>query len=108
MKTKLNKRSLAAVLAAVVLSSGAIMGISLSLSQKADAQMYPCWLTIDDEVVMACEASLIYTCEVKMPGTAINPETGETIVTEVVFHCSGKNVVDEFKDWVITEPVPNQ
>ena len=49
--------------------------------------MYPCWLTIDDEVVMACEASLIYTCEVKMPGTAINPETGETIVTEVVFHC---------------------
>lgn len=37
MKTKLNKKYIAAALAAIVLSSSAFLSISLSLSQNADA-----------------------------------------------------------------------
>ena len=51
MKTGLRKKSIAAVLAAVVLSTGAFLGISLSLSQKANAQyMRPNCITLENGV----------------------------------------------------------
>lgn len=51
MKTRLSKKSIAAVLAAVVLSTGAFLGISLSLSQKANAQyMRPNCITLENGV----------------------------------------------------------
>ena len=104
MKTRLSKKSLAAVLAAVVLSTGAFLGISLSLSQKADAQMFPCWLALDDEVIMACDYQLIYTCEVEIPCTITDPETGKEINKTMLFHCAGDNK-RENSDWLIENPI---
>jgi len=105
MKTKLNKKSLAAAIAAIVLSTGAFLGISLSLSQKADAQMLPCWLALDDEVIMACDYQLIYTCEVEIPCTITDPETGKEINKTMLFHCSGKNKIEDSGGWLIENPI---
>lgn len=52
MKTKLNKKSIAAALAAIFLSSSAFLSISLSLSQNADAS---CEVKKDGKIVFKCE-----------------------------------------------------
>lgn len=52
MKTKLNKISIAAALAAIVLSSGAFLSISLSLSQNADAS---CEVFRKGKLVFKCD-----------------------------------------------------
>lgn len=92
MKTKLNKKSIAAALTAVVLSSGAFLGISLSLSQKADAQYaLPNCVTLENGVpVRKCSPYNKYECNVSVSGT---DENGDPVTIE--FLCLGKPISNE-------------
>lgn len=84
MKTKLNKKSLAAGLAAVVLSTGAFLGASLLVSQDAEAQMANCYATENGQVTMICKASTKYNCTVEVSGA-----DDEGKITTVAMHCLG-------------------
>lgn len=92
MKTKLNKKSIAAVLAAIVLSSGTFLSVSLSLSQKADAQYaLPNCVTLENGVpVRKCSPYNKYECNVSVSGT---DENGDPVTIE--FLCLGKPLSNE-------------
>lgn len=95
MKTGLRKKSLAAVLAAVVLSTGAFLGISLSLSQKANAQyMRPNCITLENGVpVRKCKPYNKYECNVSASGT---DEKGNPVTIE--FLCLGQPISEDIND----------
>ena len=104
MKTGLSKKSLAAVLAAVVLSTGAFLGISLSLSQKANAQyMRPNCITLENGVpVRKCKPYNKYECNVSASGT---DEKGNPVTIE--FLCLGQPIsedIDDENDHLIENP----
>ena len=106
MKTGLRKKSIAAVLAAVVLSTGAFLGISLSLSQKANAQyMRPNCITLENGVpVRKCKPYNYnkYECNVSASGT---DEKGNPVTIE--FLCLGQPIsedIDDENDHLIDNP----
>ena len=102
MKTGLSKKSIAAVLAAVVLSTGAFLGISLSISQKANAQYASlCDLSYENgPMVMSCTESNTQDCEVRL--ILISPTHDTTAVLK--FRCNGETVKSE-NDHLIFNPI---
>lgn len=64
MKTKLSKKSFAAGLAALVLSTGAFLGASLLVSQDAEAAY--CNIDKDGTVIMDCDLSNDNQCQLKL------------------------------------------
>lgn len=85
MKTKLSKKSIAAALAAIVLSSGAFLGISLSLSQNADAS---CEVKKDGKTVFKCDGNE-GNCKEELEKTKLL----EWIFPgEITIECSGEKV----------------
>ena len=95
MKTKLNKKSLAAVLAAIILSSGTFLSVSLSLSPKAEAQyMLPNCITTENGVpVRKCNLYDKYECNVSVSGTDLD---GKPVTIE--FLCLGQPIEDSGND----------
>ena len=89
-------------IAAIVLSSGAFLGISLSISQKANAQYASlCDLSYENgPMVMSCTESNTQDCEVRL--ILISPTHDTTAVLK--FRCNGETVKSE-NDHLIFNPI---
>lgn len=88
MKTKFNKKSIAVTLTAIALSSGAFLGGSLLLSQKADAQYISnCLFYEDGDKIKDCRMYHKYECRMRF--TSINKD-GELVTIDVL--CLGKPI----------------